>query len=353
MGVASRTQPTQMEGSIFGMGNPLLDISAVVPKSFFEKYDVKPNNAILAEEKHLPMYQELTDNFEVSYIAGGATQNTMRVAQWFIQSPPHVSTYVGCVGKDRFGQVLEDVATKDKVKVHYMKIDDVPTGTCAVLIDQSERSLVANISAAGKFVPDHLTRADTTELMHKAKVFYIEGYFLTVSPASIMHIAQFAAQNNKLFSMNLAAPFVSQFFFEPLMQAMPYVDFLFGNESEALAFAASHKWETTEVREIAAKAADLPRIAGSKPRVVVFTQGSSETVVATAGSVTAFPVPLVSQSEIVDLNGAGDAFCGGFLAQLVRGKDLAECVNAGHYAAGVVIRCSGCSFPEKPDYDLQ
>lgn len=44
------------EGIILGMGNPLLDISAVVTKEFVEKYGLALDNAILAEDKHQPMY---------------------------------------------------------------------------------------------------------------------------------------------------------------------------------------------------------------------------------------------------------------------------------------------------------
>ena len=85
------------EGVLLGFGNPLLDLVADVPQEFFDKYDilflvstsklgismppkrlvissiccrydVKPNNAILAEEAHVPMYQELADNFSVRCI---------------------------------------------------------------------------------------------------------------------------------------------------------------------------------------------------------------------------------------------------------------------------------------------
>ena len=49
-------------------------------------------------------------------------------------------------------------------------------------------------------------------------------------------------------------------------------------------------------------------------------------------------------------SGAGDAFVGGFLSQLVVGKGLNECVRAGHYAANVIIKRSGCSFPDKPAF---
>lgn len=63
------------------MGNPLLDISATVDHEFLRKYDLKPNNAILAEEKHKPLYEELIDLYKADFIAGGSVQNTMRVTQ--------------------------------------------------------------------------------------------------------------------------------------------------------------------------------------------------------------------------------------------------------------------------------
>lgn len=58
-----------------------------------------------------------------------------------------------------------------------------------------------------------------------------QGFFLTVSPESIQEVAKFALAHDRPFIMNLSAPFISQFYKEPLMQAMPYVDVLFGNET--------------------------------------------------------------------------------------------------------------------------
>lgn len=64
-------------------------------------------------------------------------------------------------------------------------------------------------------------------------IFFIffQGFFLTVSPESILKVAKHASDNNKIFCLNLSAPFISQFFKEPLMKVMPYVDILFGNET--------------------------------------------------------------------------------------------------------------------------
>lgn len=50
---------------LVGMGNPLLDISADVPDEVLSKYGLTPDNAVLAEEKHMPLYKELVDSYEV------------------------------------------------------------------------------------------------------------------------------------------------------------------------------------------------------------------------------------------------------------------------------------------------
>jgi adenosine kinase len=66
---------------LLGMGNPLLDLSVTVDPALLTKYNLKPNDAILAEDKHMPLYKELSSDPSVEYIAGGSTQNSLRVAQ--------------------------------------------------------------------------------------------------------------------------------------------------------------------------------------------------------------------------------------------------------------------------------
>jgi adenosine kinase len=68
--MTSTTSKKNLQGAILGMCNPLLDISAEVPLDLLQKYDVSLNNAILAEEKHVPLYNELVTNYPVQYIAG-------------------------------------------------------------------------------------------------------------------------------------------------------------------------------------------------------------------------------------------------------------------------------------------
>lgn len=46
------------------------------------------------------------------------------------------------------------------------------------------------------------------------------------------------------------------------MNTMPYIDYLFGNESEALAFAESEGWATKDICEIAVKISAFPKARG-------------------------------------------------------------------------------------------
>lgn len=164
------------ENLLVGMGNPLLDISATVDKEFLAKYEMKENDAILADEKHKNLYRDLTENHQVDYIAGGSVQNSLRVAQWLI-GKPKVTTFFGCVGEDKYGKILYDRATADGVNVRYQYNEKEPTGTCAVLITDHHRSLCANLGSANCFTIDHIRKPENRVLVESAQFFYISVSF--------------------------------------------------------------------------------------------------------------------------------------------------------------------------------
>ena len=338
------------EGVLFGMGNPLLDISVEDAGELLKKYDLQPNNAILAEEKHLPIYKEMVDNYKVDYIAGGATQNTIRVTQWMLQRKL-ATCYIGCVGRDKYGEQLEKQAKGDGVRVQYMVVDDQPTGTCAVVVTEKVRSLVANLGAANSYKINHLKEKENWQLVEQAKICYIAGFFLTVSVDSILAVAKHCTENNKIFIMNLSAPFICQVFKDQLLQVMPYIDILIGNEAEGAAFSGAMGYGTEDLKEVILKAAVEPKEHQDRPRVVIFTQGPGDIILCKDRKVTEFPILPIKEEEILDTNGAGDAWVGGFLSQLVLERTIEEAIQGGNYAANVIIKRSGCTFPEKPNFN--
>jgi adenosine kinase len=336
--------------AILGMGNPLLDISDNVDKAMLEKYGLEPGGIILAEDKHQPLFPEMAKRPGVQYIAGGATQNSIRVAQWMLQQPGSAA-YMGCVGQDEFAEKMKASCGKDGVKTCYMVDAGTETGSCAVLIEGIERSLCTNLKAANNFKVDHVQKPDNLKIVQEAKIIYSAGFFITVSTDSMRLAAKEAAKSGAKYCMNLSAPFLMQVppFKAFITEIMPMVDFLFCNETEAITYAETESWDSTDISFIATRLSLIPSTKGVH-RTVVITQGCDPTVVAINGRVTQYPVIALPKEKLVDTNGAGDSYVGGFLAALSKGLSITECCKAGAYSASIIVQHSGCTFPATPDY---
>jgi adenosine kinase len=128
----------------------------------------------------------------------------------------------------------------------------------------------------------------------------------------------------------------------------------------------------------------LPKENMNRPRITIITQGSLPTIAVWPkdfvqpphGShnyddleVHQYQPTLVDSAKIVDTNGAGDAFVGGFLAQLAKEgarddyqpgtseiKDraaLERCIKCGQWLACQVVQRSGATYPtEKFDSEF-
>jgi len=90
---------------------------------------------------------------------------------------------------------------------------------------------------------------------------------------------------------------------------------------------------------------------------VIFTQGPKETLVFTVNEhssveVESFYPEKLESHQIIDTNGAGDSFVGGFLSQFVRGASIEKSIVAGHWCASQIIQTSGCKFIGQPTWSL-
>jgi hypothetical protein len=143
----------------------------------------------------------------------------------------------------------------------------------------------------------------------------------------------------------LNAPFIPQFFKDPLDQTAPYWDYILGNETEAQAYADSHDLNTHDIPTIAKHLANLPKKNTKRKRTAIITQGTEPTIVAVQGEdeVRRFPVHPIDEKEIEDTTGAGDAFAGGFFAGVAKGEQLETCVDMGQWLAALSLRELGPS----------
>jgi len=295
------------------------------------------------------LYEDLLNHHDAKLIAGGAAQNTARGAQYIL--PPDSVVFIGAVGKDKYAETLRKTCGEAGLRVEYLEDETHPTGRCGVVITGNNRSLCTDLAAANEYKVEHLKSPEIWKLVEQAKFFYVGGYHMTVCVPAITALAEHAAATNKPFILNISAPFIAQFFKEPLDQTLPLTDILLGNETEALAYAESHDLNTKDPRAIATHLVGLPKTNAARPRTVIITQGTEPTIVATADAVGGkvaikeVPVHVIAKDQICDTNGAGDAFAGGFVAGIVRGEDLDTAVDMGQWLARLGIQELGPSYP--------
>ncbi|PWY97430.1 Ribokinase-like protein [Testicularia cyperi] len=335
---------------LVALGNPLLDMQIRNGEAVLEKYGLKPNDAVLATPEQLAIYQDIVDNYQVTYVAGGAAQNAARCAQYVL--PPNSTAYLGCVGNDDLAKQLQAANDKEGLKSIYQYSQEQPTGSCAVVITGHNRSLCTNLGAAEKFDKSHLETPEAQAAIKNAKLFYLGGFFLTHGVESALVLANEAKNRDVSFTMNLSAPFIPQFFTAQVDQVVPYADVIFGNETEAEAWAEAHKVESKDLKVIAQAIADYEAATTkAQSRTVVITNGAQPTIVATKGSSTqhVHETPKINPADIVDTNGAGDAFAGGVLGALVLGKSLNDAITVGHKLGGMCIGQVGpiLKFPKE------
>ncbi|KAF7307511.1 hypothetical protein MIND_00545700 [Mycena indigotica] len=356
-----------MPYELFCIGNPLLDMQVTKGEALLAKYELKANDAILAEEKHEPMqvdhaYAEIVKDYQITYVAGGASQNAARGAAYVL--PPDSVVYTGAVGDDELAEQLKAANKREGLREVYYVLPGEKTGACAVVITGHHRSLVTNLRAAEKFNIAHLKSELVAPLIENAKVFYVEGYFLTHGTESIVYLSQKASAASKarsfhklpnseltffkVFAINFSAPFIAQFFGSQLQQIIPFCDIVIGNEAEAEAWAAANGLaEPKDMPAVAKAIALLPKSNASRPRIVVITQGAESTVLVSSAepeNPKIYGVNALTDDQIVDTNGAGDAFAGGFLGAYVAGKTLDECVEAGHKLGGMCVQLVGPQY---------
>jgi adenosine kinase len=288
------------------------------------------------------LYDDLINNHNAKLIPGGAAQNTARGAQYML--PPSSVWYIGSVGDDSYSKLLREKCAEQGLHVEY-HVDSEPTGKCGVVITDHHRTMLTHLAAANNYKLEHLQKPEIWSQVESTSIFYVGGYHLTVCVPAALSLAKHAAESNKTFMLSLSAGFIPQFFKDPLSEILPYCDYVFGNENEAATWAEhnGHADQKDSVAGAAKALASLPKANSKRPRVVIFTQGTDPTIVAVKEEgkdveVKEYPVSAIDGKEIVDTNGAGDAFAGGFCAGVVEGKNLEECIARGHWLARLGLK---------------
>lgn len=222
---------------------------------------------------------------------------------------------VGRVGDDAFGSVLVDALRAYGVEPYVARDPEEGTSVTVVAVAQSgERSFLHFVGANGRLVPEDVPE----ELLTATRILHLGGYFLLPGmdgePAA--RLLERARKAGCRTSVDVAWDMQGRWM-RVLEPCLDHLDFLFGNQDELA--------QLVGVRDPRRIARTLRERGAGVVAVKMGERGAYLAADGWEGHVPAFDVP------VVDTTGAGDAFCGGFLAAVLRGwswEDVLRFANA-------------------------
>merc|ERR1712066_1176065 len=189
---------------------------------------------------------------------------------------------------------------------------------------------------------------NTPDMLAKAKIIYLTGYFVASSPEASLEICRYAAEKGKIVALSLSATYICQFHKANLLQILQYVDYLFGNEDQVLTFARENNMKDSDNVEISSQTlARLPKVNSSRRRMVITQNGENSCLVAQGyNKIRLFMGTDSEQTPSLDGSGIFDAFVGGFLSQIIQGLPLEEAIEIGYRSCSSMSGVASNSLPE-------
>ena len=343
--------------SIIAIGNPIVDILAEIEKEIVQRFKLVWGGAFFANESNMGFFDELESRPQVTYIPGGSIQNTLRVANWCLNMEEknkgifHI-TMLGAIGQDNYKDKIMNALKSAGVIPLLQPIPNISTSRCGVGICQKERCLLPHIKASNCLTDDFI-REHENEIFNNDALL-IEGYFLQEKYELCKYLCNMFKRANKMVILTLSAVFMVESHREKIMEIAQKSDMIVGNLEEMETFAEVQKAEPLTT---IAKAYEKLE---PKDRLFIVTDGGNGVYVTKYDYnkkgldyfLQSFPNRLKNE-EICDLNGAGDAFLGGFLSQYMKGASLEQCCKVGNDAAYVIIKHVGCTFPKTAPFKIE
>ena len=310
---------------IIGMGNALVDVLVRIDDdSLLEKLHLPKGSMQLIQEDTLSEIRKYTSGMKIHRSTGGSAGNTVCALAALGANPG----FIGKIGQDETGAFFGDTLRQRGVNA-LLATCDLPSGIALTFIStDGERTFGTYLGAAATLRAEDLSR----KMFAGYNYLYIEGYLLQDHDL-MLRAVQLAKEEGLQVCLDMASYNVVEAerdFFDQLI--VKYVDIVFANESEALAYTGKAPHEALE--EIA-----------SKCSIAVVKTGKEGSLVKKGTEV----IQLLScpVDNVLDTTGAGDFYAAGFMYGLTCGYSLEKCVQISTILATAVIQEVGTTLPAK------
>ncbi|MFA6821697.1 MAG: adenosine kinase [Sphaerochaetaceae bacterium] len=321
-------------GKVYGIGNPLIDITATLTSEDLGHLGIYKGTMHLIEKKRRQELLSYIEKKAKQFSCGGSCPNTIiTLAALGIET-----TLAGKVGDDEYGSIYHDCLASAGVKDELAHCEE-PTGSSIILItEDSERTMNTYLGANRLFKADDIV----PQSIKDADYFHFTGYMWDTpnQKSSILRAIEIAEEGETKISFDIADPFAvgrnrDQF----LSLIRDHVDLVFANSEEA-----RYLFDNYDPRECC-------KSLGKLCETAIVKDGKRGSYICHQGKV--IKVPLEGPAKAVDTTGAGDTYAAGFLYGLCRHLPLEASGFCASYLAGEIIQQHGAQFSKERGTEIK
>jgi sugar/nucleoside kinase (ribokinase family) len=312
---------------LIGVGSPIMDLLARVPDEFLQKHVAgEKGGMVLVDHDEMQRIVSLLDG-EPAYATGGSAANaTYNAARLGLRT-----TFLGKLGSDDLARVYRNAFESVGVNSSRFKQGANANARCLALVTpDAQRTMRTCLAAAMTLSPDEISPGDFQGCKHA----HIEGYlvFNRALADAVLVAARAAGCTTSLDLSSFEVVNASRDWL--FSQFRRGIDVVFANEDEIRTLFQD---QTTEYSVLAQKLASFGVLAAVKV-------GKDGAWIARDGAL--HRIEPIAVADVIDTNGAGDAWAAGFLFGYLRGWPLPACGAIASLLGAETVMHMGPIIPE-------
>lgn len=314
------------EFDLAGVGSPIVDLTAQVPESFLANVTGGKGGMVLVDDAEMGRILSLL-KAPPSLSTGGSAANAAYNAARLGLS----TTFIGKLGNDALAQAYVDRFREAGVDASRFKRGSVANARCLALVTpDAQRTMRTCLGAAMTLSPAEISPGDFRGVRHA----HIEGY-LVFNEALCDAVLNAARAAGCTISLDLSS-------FEVVNAKRDWmfrqfgrgIDIVFANEDE---IRALYPDQGSDYEALARELATHDVIAAVK-------MGRDGAWIAKGDEIhRSAPIHV---SDVIDTNGAGDAWAAGFLYGFLKGLPLEKCGAIASVMGSETVRHLGPLIPD-------
>lgn len=313
---------------LIGVGSPIMDLLAPVPEAFLQHVHGEKGGMVLVDHEEMHRILALLEIVPAYSTGGSAANATFNAARLGLRT-----SFLGKLGSDALAESYRLSFEKAGVNGSRFKRGALPNARCLALVTpDAQRTMRTCLAAAMTLSPDEISAADFLGCRHA----HIEGY-LAFNPALADAVLAAARAAGCTVSLDLSSFEVVNATRDWLFsQFHKGIDVVFANEDEIRAL----------YQDPSSEYATLARRLASHGVLAAVKLGGDGAWIAHGSELHRIEPVIVS--DVIDTNGAGDAWAAGFLFGYLHGWQLPACGALASMIGAETVRHLGPLIPRDP-----